>query len=58
MRSLQMQRLQHDNVNPLVHAIIEPARICLVSEFQARKSLLVMSIYTKILRKLLTHNTL
>lgn len=43
MYTMQMQRLQHDNVNPFICAIVEPARICVITEFQSRKSLMVFS---------------
>ncbi|KAK4023278.1 hypothetical protein OUZ56_008696 [Daphnia magna] len=36
----QMCRLQHDNINPFICAIVEPARICVLTEFQSRKSLM------------------
>ncbi|XP_057366916.1 receptor-type guanylate cyclase Gyc76C-like isoform X2 [Daphnia carinata] len=35
-----MRRLQHDNINPFICAIVEPARICIITEFQSRKSLM------------------
>lgn len=37
----QIQKLSHDNVTPLVHAIIEPFRLCLITEYQDLGSLLV-----------------
>ncbi|KAI9557190.1 hypothetical protein GHT06_017002 [Daphnia sinensis] len=36
----QMRRLQHDNINPFICATAEPARICIITEFQSRKSLM------------------
>ncbi|KAI9562448.1 hypothetical protein GHT06_009881 [Daphnia sinensis] len=36
----QMRRLQHDNINPFICATTEPARICIITEFQSRKSLM------------------
>ncbi|XP_057364549.1 receptor-type guanylate cyclase Gyc76C-like [Daphnia carinata] len=36
----QMRRLQHENINPFICAIVEPARICIITEFQSRKSLM------------------
>ncbi|EFX90365.1 hypothetical protein DAPPUDRAFT_39520, partial [Daphnia pulex] len=35
-----IRTFQHDNVNPFICAIIEPARICLITEFQPRNSLM------------------
>ncbi|KAK4017452.1 hypothetical protein OUZ56_032763 [Daphnia magna] len=35
----QMRR--HDNINPIICAIIEPVRICIITEFQTRKSLML-----------------
>ncbi|KAK4012336.1 hypothetical protein OUZ56_021436 [Daphnia magna] len=32
--------IQHDNIYPFICAIVEPARICIITEFQSRKSLM------------------
>ncbi|KZS05286.1 Atrial natriuretic peptide receptor 1-like protein [Daphnia magna] len=40
IRQVNAKTIQHDNIYPFICAIVEPARICIITEFQSRKSLM------------------